>query len=189
MPDWTNPKNWLAGATVTAAQLNTYVSDNTSYLYSPDAAGVYRSTDKTCTSGAWEVVNFDSEAFITRTRLHGNGADNSRLGPGATGSTGYAGRYLFIAHVEFETDTTGNYRRVQIRKNSAGSSGSGTAHGMTTARPLGGGAVAIQVEISKIITMNASDYCEMFVTHDASTNIKAKANNDSTFFQCHYLGN
>ena len=42
---WTSPATWLAGSTLTAAQLNEQVRDNTSYLYSPQMAKVRLTSD------------------------------------------------------------------------------------------------------------------------------------------------
>lgn len=42
---WTAPATWLAGSTLTAAQLNEQVRDNLSYLYSPQMAKVRLTSD------------------------------------------------------------------------------------------------------------------------------------------------
>lgn len=187
MTTWTTPQTWTAAQVVTAADLNTDIRDNMGFLYSPNSVGAYRSTDQSIGASSWVSVNLTDESWITAAGMHGTGGTNSQIGPGGSGGTGKAGRYLFIGHVEFTADSGGTLRHLNMRRNSAGSHGSGTS--MSSDSGLATAVIGTKLNVSKIIDCAAGDYCELFVYQDKASAVSLIGGSDTIYFQAHWIGN
>jgi hypothetical protein len=97
---WTTPKTWSTNEVVTAANMNTHVRDNMSFLGSPPACSVQAAVSQsvptsTHTSLIAPTENFDTDA------MHSTVTNTSRI----TFTT--AGRYLVSATLVFGSNVTG----------------------------------------------------------------------------------
>jgi len=116
---WTATKVWTTGYVVTAADLNTYLSDNTDYLKGKadlfDAmlgARVYDSTGQSIANNSWQNVVFDSE-FFDDNSFHDVVSNTDRLTVAADGV------YLVLANLKYNCDPNG-IRRARISINDSG---------------------------------------------------------------------
>lgn len=108
---WTTPRTWTVGETPTAAVFNTHVRDNLNFLYSPPSCRVYNSANLSTTSGVSFTVTLNSERWDTDT-MHDTGSNTERI------KATTAGRYLFVAQIEFAANATG-YRQLAIQHSAA----------------------------------------------------------------------
>ncbi len=78
---WTSPITYTVGQTLTAAQMNTYVRDNTLFLFSPPACSVQRTGDGTFASGSsLNGVGFNvASDYDTDPTMHSAATNNSRI--------------------------------------------------------------------------------------------------------------
>lgn len=173
MPTWTSPRTWVAGETVTAAQLNTHLRDNLDFLHSKDHASAYDSTNQSLTDATYENVTFDSEHFDSNS-MHSTASNTSRI------KCNSDGLYLAVFKVTFDTNTTG-IRRVQLRENAAGSSAGGTARGVWNGPALSGENTVVGG--SRLLRLNNTDYVEIFAYQDSTGALDVIAGSATTWFQ------
>ena len=170
---WTSPRTWVAGETVTAAQLNAHIRDNLDFLHSKDHASVYDSANQALTDVTYENVSFNSEHFDSNT-MHDNATNNSRI------KCNSDGLYLAVFKVTFDTNTVG-IRRVQLRENAAGASGGGTARGVWNGPSLTGENTVIAG--SRLCRLVNTDYLEIFAYQDSGGSLDVVNGTASTWFQ------
>lgn len=58
---YTTPRTWVAGDVLTAAQLNTDVRDNISFLANPPSAIARRAASQSIANATWTLITFDTE--------------------------------------------------------------------------------------------------------------------------------
>lgn len=105
---YTTPVTFVAGDVLTAAQMNTQVRDNVSFLANPPACRVFHSVAQATTSGSAAVCAFDSERLDTD-NMHSTSVNNGRI----TFNT--AGLYYVQALIRWQQNGTG-YRDIGIWK-------------------------------------------------------------------------
>jgi hypothetical protein len=91
---WTSPKTWATGDVLTAADMNTYLRDNTDHL-NDDIEGTIESNATTATAGT------DTTTSTSYTDLAGG------AGPSRTVTVRPTGRLLISWAVRMQNDTTG----------------------------------------------------------------------------------
>lgn len=170
---WTTPRTWVAGETVTAAQLNAHIRDNLDFLHSKDHASAYQSTNQALTTSTYEAITFDSEHFDSNT-MHSTSTATSRV------KCNSDGLYLVVFKVQFETNTTG-VRRIQLRENAAASSTGGTARGIWN----GPGLTSEDTVIAgtRLLRLNDTDYVELFAWQSSGGNLDVESGNEKTWLQ------
>jgi hypothetical protein len=104
---YTTPKTWTVGEVLTAANLNTHLRDNVSYLANPPKCRVYNSANESIPNSTDTALTFDTERFDTDT-MHSTVSNTGRI----TFTT--AGTYLVGGHVVFNSSATG-IRKLFIR--------------------------------------------------------------------------
>jgi len=97
---WTTPKTWATNEVVTAANMNTHVRDNVSFLGSPPACSVKAAGAQSISNATTTTLNADTETYDTDS-MHSNVTNNSRI------TINTAGRYLVMASVRFAADVDG----------------------------------------------------------------------------------
>jgi hypothetical protein len=109
---WTTEKTWTTGNVLPAADLNTYLRDNSTYLYNnvvnPPGAKSYRTTDFPIAGSTWESHQLDNQDYDT------DGISNTGTGTFTIQSTG---TYLCIGTCMFANNATG-IRQIRLNKNS-----------------------------------------------------------------------
>lgn len=149
---WTTPPTWTTGHNLTAADLNTYLSDNLDALAGPDRARAYRSSNYSFSDSTWDAIPLGAETFDSN-GLHSNSSNTSRI------TAQVAGPYYVCAGVRWLSNSTGD-RRAQIRKNAGGSSASGTRLAATTGRAATG--EVTELSLATIVELGVGDYVEVF---------------------------
>lgn len=78
---WSTPRTWTSGEVVTAANLNTYVSDNLTALGAPPFCDVYATTpgNTSGTSMQFTAVPFDSDRADSTGSMHSTATQTSRI--------------------------------------------------------------------------------------------------------------
>jgi hypothetical protein len=106
---WTTPATYTVGQVLTAANLNTYLRDNMSWL-GVDAphCRVFNSAALSATNAVARVLNCDSER-VDVGAMHSTSANTERI----TIPTGGGGWYLLGAHIQWAANATGS-RSVSI---------------------------------------------------------------------------
>src|SRR5574343_1610872 len=149
---YTTPPTWTTGQNVTAANLNTYLSDNLTALATPDRARAYRSSNYSFSDSTWDAILLGAETFDSN-GLHPNSPNTSRI------TAQVAGPYYVCAGVRWLANSTGD-RRAQIRKNAGGSSASGTRLTAITGRAATG--EGTELALATIVELGVGDYVELF---------------------------
>jgi len=63
MADWTDPKTWVTGGTVTAPEMNAHLRDNLLYLYDAPAVAVRLTSAQTITDATDTTVSWDEAVW------------------------------------------------------------------------------------------------------------------------------
>lgn len=175
---WTTPNTWSINDVVTASDLNTHLRDNLNFVNDFHGARVYNSAAisiPTEVSNIWTPITFNSERFDTDS-FHDTASNTSRL----TIPTGFAGKYLFFAHMVWDAAHTGSQADIRFLKNGTIAFAS---HGYTA---TSGSKRQLLVSIRE---MADSDYVEVEVQHNHGSSINIITNgNQSLVFGLARLG-
>jgi hypothetical protein len=109
---WTTPKTWSVAEVLTAANMNTYLRDNTDWLgTSHPHCRVFNSAAISIPNATGTALTFDSESYDVGA-MHSTSTNTGRI----TVPTGGAGVYLVGGQVSWAGNATG-VRQVQVRIN------------------------------------------------------------------------
>lgn len=97
---WTTPKTWSTNEVVTAANMNTHLRDNMTFVGNPPRCSVFNSGVQSIANGTTVVLTANSENYDSDT-MHSTVTNTSRI----TATT--AGIYLVVATVRFAANATG----------------------------------------------------------------------------------
>lgn len=110
---WNNPKTWASGNVLTASDMNTYVRDNTLYLYAQSGLSpscrVYNNAAISVENDGPVALTFNTERWDTDD-MHSTVSNTGRL------TCATPGIYHVYGSIRFASNNTGN-RFVSIRKN------------------------------------------------------------------------
>jgi len=106
---WTTPITWTTGQVVTAAQLNTHIRDNETFLRTAHVARMYQAAalsnlNTTIQLVTWDTVDYDSDSLASI-------ASDWFVIP-----TGFDGTYRISGLITFVGSVTGG-RQVLVKKN------------------------------------------------------------------------
>jgi hypothetical protein len=182
MATWTAPKTW-ANAAVTAAEFNTHIRDNETWLkgaftqlnVTSDAAKakitpalvgarVYKAADQTITNNTQTALNFDSERFDSDT-FHDTVTNNTRL----TIPASMGGNYIIGGGINFAANATGQ-RVLYIYVN-----GTGAGFPIVADTNIPGAATAVYMNVSTLFHFSAADYAELIVYQTSGGNLSVTA--------------
>jgi hypothetical protein len=178
---WTVPRTWVTSEVVTAALMNTHVRDNEVFLRAHHGCRLFKSATQTVSSGATDVVSFNSEDYDTDA-LHDTVTNNSRI----TIPAGLDGFWEFYWEAEWDADAAANLLSVpSLRKNAAGASGSGT---QLNAKSHGGTTVADSYVVRWQGSLVATDHVECFFQSQSEARV-LQSGTAGSVFSAKYLGN
>jgi len=146
----------------------------------------YSATGTACADSTWTLIPFDSNtAFNTNfgSVIGAWGTNNSRL----TVPTGQTGLYGVNASVTFPANATG-FRRIQLRKNAAGSSTGGTLLGSMGLPTITTSGVTTTVSFSRDIYLTAADYVEVFGLQNSGGSLTTSTGESNTSFSINRVG-
>jgi hypothetical protein len=146
---------------------------------------VYSGTGVACADTTWTLMSFNTQVNFsaTATIMATNWTSNkSRLGA----QTGQTGLYSINASVTFPFNATG-IRRIQIRKNAAGSATGGTLIGQTHIPTVTTSAVTTTVMYARDAYLTAGDYVEVFVLQNSGGSLTTSTGESSTSFSLHMV--
>lgn len=121
MASWTSPKTWNVGDVLTAADMNTYVRDNTTFLSSPTGATV--ATSQTTASASYVDLATAGPAVTVTTGLNaivavGAQMANAGAGDGAGMSYAVSGATTTAANnawaAEYSSGVAGGYPQASL---------------------------------------------------------------------------
>ena len=147
---------------------------------------VYSGTGVACTDSTWTLMTFDSStAFgVASTTIASTWTANpSRLAV----PTSQTGLYSIRGSVTFPTNGTG-VRRIQIRKNAAGSATGGTLIGTTHIPTLTTSGAATTVVLGRDAYLTAGDYVEVFVLQNSGGSLTTTTAEAYTSFSINRVG-
>ena len=116
-----------------------------------DGAGI------ACANNTWTLITFNTQTVVSSAAVHSTSTNPSRL----IVPTSQTGFYSVKASVTFPDNATG-FRRIQIRKNSAGSATGGTLIGTTHLPALTTASQTTTVVYGRDASLTAADYVEVF---------------------------
>ena len=146
VPSWASPGSAFVGCALTKT-------------------AVQSTSNNTLTTMTWDSENFDTDGF------HDNATNNSRI----TIPAGKAGKYLFIAIINWNSNASG-YREVRFTKN-----GTAQTYANISATPTGEAATVT----TSIFNLAEGDYVEAKVEQSSGGSLDVKS---YSIFQCQYLG-
>ena len=110
---WNNPKTWASGNVLTASDMNTYVRDNTLYLYAQSGSSptcrVYNNAAISIPNNSTTALTFNSERW-DNDDMHSTASNTSRL------TCVTPGIYSVYGNIRFASNNNGN-RIIAVRKN------------------------------------------------------------------------
>lgn len=108
--EWTAPKTWTVGERARAADLNTYVRDNTLYHHDPPRCALRLTATQSVANATDHTVSWDEAVWDS----HGDMWDVG--GPSAITIT-RAGVYAFNLSIKWAESATGGKRAAYLQKN------------------------------------------------------------------------
>lgn len=165
---WTTQFDWTTGDDITAARLDTYLKDNTNFLYNAPACRVYNSANISVADATLQALTFNTERKDTDT-MHSTAVNTGRI----TFTT--AGFYGLDGHVEYTANVGGN-RRLAFRVN-----------GSTYIAKLGPGfnnaAFTAELSLHTSYQFAAADYAELIAYQNSggALNVLASGNYSPEF--------
>lgn len=190
----------VTGGTFSSPQLTTPVIPTNGFFYAQhdhsdtNAGGAigypyglfYSATGTACADSTWTLIPFNTNTAYGSNFGSAIGAwaiNNSRL----TAPTSQTGLYSINASVTFPFNATG-IRRIQIRKNAAGSATGGTLIGQTHTPTVTTSAVTTTVMYSRDAYLTAADYVEVFVLQNSGGSLTTSTGESNTSFSINRVG-
>ena len=146
---------------------------------------VYSGTGVACADTTWTLMTFNTQVNFSSTATimaYNWDANKSRLGA----QTGQTGLYSINASVTFPFNATG-IRRIQIRKNAAGSASGGTLIGTIHIPTVTTSGVTTTVMYSRDAYLTAGDYVEVFVLQNSGGSLTTSTGEAYTSFSLHMV--
>jgi hypothetical protein len=109
-PTWTDPPTWERLDELTASELNTYLRDNSLFLYGPPCVKAVRATAQALTNAAWTSLQFNAADEFDNDAMHNPASNNTRI------VINRPGAYLFGGNGNVAANATA-FRGIRIRKN------------------------------------------------------------------------
>lgn len=159
--NYTTVPGKATGDTITETNWDTHIAANINNLIMPPSASIRHSATQSIANNSWVTLAFNTENWDTDA-IHDNATNNSRL----TCKT--AGKYLVIAHAEFDANATGT-RIVRIDKG-----GVNQVQEFSPAAALGLGPMGLTAHIT--LDMAVNDVVTMLVCQDSGGAINVTVN-------------
>ena len=110
---WTAPSTWVAGAVLTAAELNEQLRDNMNFLAIPNMARARSTTTTGIPTGVATVIPFAAADSYDTAAMHSTTVNNSRV------TVNLIGVYSITGQFYLEGNSGGTQRLIIIYKNGA----------------------------------------------------------------------
>jgi hypothetical protein len=172
-------QTWLAGEKVTAAKLIAATKTPLDFLMNPPRCNAYAGTGISLPNATSTLITFDSEMWDTDS-MHSTTTNTSRI------TINTSGQYLVSFYARFPSNATG-YRQLNLRLNSAGSSGGGSTWS-TVAIPATNGASTFVTRTLEL-TCTAGDYYELFALQTSTATMTLDSGTRVTAMEFRWLGN
>ncbi len=157
---YTTPKTWAVGDVLTAADMNTYVRDNVSFLANPPKVRCYNSGAISTTTATFTKLTFDTNRVNIDT-MHSTVSNTSRL------TCNTAGFFSIISQAQFPANATGQ-RYLDIYLNNS------TVISATDVVNVGSGATPT-LNVATLYQLAAADYVETRAYQDSLGNLNVNA--------------
>lgn len=163
---YTTPSTFVAGAVLTAAQLNA-VQNNVRFLHGPPTVRVKRDAVLAVPTGGFEEVAFDTEDWDSDTMWSSTAATKVFCRT--------AGKYLVSAGGLLAASTGGTDRIIGIRKNSTSSD---PEFGLTAAQtePAAGG-TRRGGQVCGMVELTTGQYVQLVYFHNVGSNLNTSTDN------------
>lgn len=175
--EYTSPRTWVTGETVTASQLNTHLRDNMIALRAALTTRVYRSTALSTSTGTAVLVGMDAETTDSP-GWHSTSSNTDRITPNLSGL------YLVMAGASFAASATG-YREVTLWRNGlSGQAIASIGRGIACT-----GSVSNNLAVSGVFTANGStDYFGLGVEQSSGGALNVNGGEFLTWLSVTFLG-
>lgn len=166
------------GDKVTASDYLNFTKAAIDALSSPDRVHAYQTAVTTlATSGAWQVIAFDSELYDTNS-MHSTVSNTSRVVATVTGL------YQVNVNVTFASNATG-VRFLDLRKNAAGVQTGGSSVGSARVHSVTANAAPVGFTVD--VPLTAGDYLEVFGFQSSGGSLSTAAGSVSTYLQMRWV--
>lgn len=166
MAAWTNPKTINTNDPAPASDWNTYIRDNSLFLYQPPFMAVYKSTPQSVASGAVTLVTWDT-VLVDSTPTPQFNATNSAW------VCRHAGWYEFEVVVGWATVSATDNRLLEIRHN-------GARHRLISFTSIIG--LATYLTGSKRLLCAVSDTVDVLVFQNSGANLDTASGTEGARF-------
>jgi hypothetical protein len=171
-------QSFLAGEKVTAAKLIAAAKTPLDFLMNPPRCNAYSGTGIATATSTATLVTFDSEGWDTDS-MHSTASNTSRI------TINTSGQYLVNFYARFPPNATG-YRMLNLRLNSAGSSGGGST--MSTIAIAAAPTTSTFVTRTFELTCTAGDHYELFATQSSGSSLTLETGQRVTGMEFRWLG-
>lgn len=177
------PPTFVAGAVLTAAQLN-QLGTVLTFVENPPQCSAYHSSASTTTTATWLVVPLQSETYDVvqsgDTPAHDNTTNPSRI------YFRTAGKYEIAGQITFAFNSTGT-RQAEVKLNAGGVESAGTQLFFTVQGAVGSSVQTAVPIVPFVITVAAGDYIEVFAYQDSGGNLALVASSGRTFLRTKFV--
>lgn len=178
---WTTPRTWAVNEKVTAANMNTYISNNLSHLVSPPFCDLYATAPGNTSGSAstFTAIPFDTEIADTDT-MHSTTSNTSRI----TATT--AGLYLVTGSAAIAAQAAASSLYLQVYV--SGAAPNSNYSNIYIPASGSGPNITYGLSISRFIRLSAGQYVELMIACTATTVAIASGNNLKPSFQARWMG-
>lgn len=178
---WSTPRTWSVNEKLTAANMNTYVSDELTYLAAPPFCDLYATApgNTSGTANTFTAIPFDTEVADTD-NMHSTSSTTSRI----TATTG--GLYLVSggAAIAAQAAASALYLSIYV----SGSAPSTAWSSMYLPASGSGPNINYGLSVSKFVRLAAGQYVELMIACSATTvAIVSGAGQTKPWFQARWM--
>ena len=156
---FTTPATFVAGNILTAAQLNTYVRDNTAWMATDSpACRAYNSANLAVATSTDTALTLNSERF-DNAAIHSTSSNTSRF----TVPPGAGGKYICTGSITWASNGSGTYRACFLKVNGS------IRIGQINAAPSA--SHGSDATVVAVYALAAADYVEMYAVQDSGGNV------------------
>ena len=160
-------QTWTDGVSALSAARMAVIESGIYEAHLAPAVRVYHSANQAITTSTPTALAFNSERFDIVANAadtqHDTVTNNSRL------TCRYAGKYQITGNVQWESNTSGEFRQLQILLNG------GTTIAEHMSRPTGTSGHA-RTTVTTLYDLAVNDYVQLVVQHDRGANLNVVAN-------------
>ena len=177
---WSTPRTWTSSEVVTAANVNTYISDNLTALGTPPFADVYATApgNTSGTSSTFTAISFNSEISDTYS-MHDPSTNPTRI------TVPWDGVYMVNGGFTIANQASAALLRMYFGTNGSAPTGTRDYAYVPSTATLSG---FTGITGSRFLRLSSTNYVELYISCSATTVAIQNADGIRPFLQVRWVG-